>query len=96
MTKGGKSRSFVFGEAATEAEGDVETASHLAEATGDAQAVLGELRQPAHGIHPAILTEAGLGPALASLADSAPVAVEIGETNPDSHCRDRHGPRAPR
>jgi signal transduction histidine kinase len=65
--------------AAAEAEGDVETASLLGEATGDAQAALGELRELAQGIHPAILTEAGLGPALASLADAAPVAVEIGE-----------------
>jgi signal transduction histidine kinase len=66
--------------AGAEAEGDTETASLLAEATGDAQAALGELRELAHGIHPAILTEAGLTPALESLADAAPLAVEIGET----------------
>ena len=65
---------------AAEADGDVETASLLAEATGDAQAALGELRDLAHGIHPAILTEAGLGPALASLAETASLAVEIDET----------------
>jgi signal transduction histidine kinase len=65
---------------AAEADGDAQTASLLAEATGDAQAALGELRELAHGIHPAILTEAGLGPALASLADAAPLAVEIGAT----------------
>jgi signal transduction histidine kinase len=63
-----------------EAEGDVETASLLTEATGDAQAALGELRELARGIHPAILTEAGLGPALATLAEAAPLAVETGET----------------
>jgi signal transduction histidine kinase len=62
------------------ADGDVDTASLLADATGEAQAALGELRELAHGIHPAILTEAGLGPALAALADAAPLAVEIGET----------------
>jgi signal transduction histidine kinase len=61
------------------AEGDVETASLLAEATRDVQAALGELRELAHGIHPAILTEAGLAPALATLADAAPLAVEIAE-----------------
>jgi signal transduction histidine kinase len=61
-----------------EAEGDVEAASLLAEATTDAQAALAELRELAHGIHPAILTEAGLGPALETLADGAPLAVEIG------------------
>jgi signal transduction histidine kinase len=66
--------------AAAEAEGDVETASLLTDATADAQAAVGELRELAHGIHPAILTEAGLGPALATLADAAPLAVEIGET----------------
>jgi signal transduction histidine kinase len=66
--------------AAAEAEGDVETASLLAEATGDAQAALAELRELAQGIHPAILTEAGLGTALATLADAAPFAVEMGDT----------------
>ena len=66
--------------AGAEAEGDIETASVLANATADAQAALGELRELAHGIHPAILTEAGLGPALETLADAAPLAVEIGET----------------
>jgi signal transduction histidine kinase len=63
-----------------EAKGDVETVALLTEATDDAQAALGELRELAHGIHPAILTEAGLAPALATLADAAPLAVEIGET----------------
>ena len=66
--------------ATAEAEGDVETASLLAGATGDAQAALGELRELAHGIHPAILTQAGLAAALATLAEAAPIAVEIGET----------------
>jgi signal transduction histidine kinase len=66
--------------AAAEAEGDLEIASLLAEATDDAQAAFGELRELAHGIHPAILTEAGLGPALATLADGAPLAVDITET----------------
>jgi signal transduction histidine kinase len=62
------------------AEGDVETASLLADATGQTQAAFDELRELAHGIHPAILTDAGLGPALATLADAAPLTVEIGET----------------
>jgi len=66
--------------AASEGEGDFETASLLGQATGDAQIALAELRELAHGIHPAILTEAGLGPALATLAEAAPLAVEIGET----------------
>ena len=36
------------------------------------------MRELAHGIYPAILTEAGLTPALATLADEAPLPVELG------------------
>jgi signal transduction histidine kinase len=43
---------------------------------------LDELRELARGIHPAVLTERGLGPALESLAMRAPVPVEI-EAVPD-------------
>jgi signal transduction histidine kinase len=63
--------------AQAEADGDAPTGSLLTEATGQAQAALGELRDLAHGIYPAILAEAGLGPALASLADAAPLPVEL-------------------
>ena len=66
--------------AGAEADGEVETASLLADATHEAQAALVELRDLAHGIYPAILGEAGLGPALATLADSAVLPIEIGET----------------
>jgi signal transduction histidine kinase len=66
--------------AGVEADGEVETASLLADATHEAQAALLQLRDLAHGIYPAILGEAGLGPALATLADSAVLPVEIGET----------------
>jgi signal transduction histidine kinase len=38
---------------------------------------LGELRELAHGIYPAVLTEAGLAAALASLADAAPLPAEL-------------------
>lgn len=38
---------------------------------------LEELRQLAHGLHPRVLAEAGLAGALASLAEQAPVPVEI-------------------
>jgi signal transduction histidine kinase len=65
--------------AQAQADGDSHTGSLLTEATGQAQAALGELRDLAHGIYPAILAEAGLGPALASLADAAPLPVEIGD-----------------
>src|SRR5215218_7919348 len=40
---------------------------------------LTELRELARGIHPAVLTERGLGPAIESLAMRAPVPVEIEE-----------------
>jgi signal transduction histidine kinase len=43
---------------------------------------LNELRELARGIHPAVLTDRGLGPALESLAMRAPVPVEI-EAVPD-------------
>jgi signal transduction histidine kinase len=65
---------------AADADGDVETASLLAEAIDDAQAALGELRDLAQGIHPAILTEAGLAAALATIGDAASIVVEIDET----------------
>jgi signal transduction histidine kinase len=40
---------------------------------------LDELRELARGIHPAVLTDRGLGPAIESLAMRAPVPVEIDE-----------------
>lgn len=40
-------------------------------------ALLDEVRELAHGIYPAILTDAGLGPAIASLADVAGLPVRI-------------------
>ena len=65
--------------AAARADGDAEAASLLAEATAEAQAALGDLRELAHGIYPAILTEAGLASAIATLADGASLPVEIVE-----------------
>jgi signal transduction histidine kinase len=60
-----------------QADGDRQTGSLLTQATNQAQAALQELRDLAHGIYPAILTEAGLAAALATLADAAPLPVEI-------------------
>jgi signal transduction histidine kinase len=42
-----------------------------------------ELRELARGIHPAVLTERGLAPAIAALADRAPVEVEVVEVPDD-------------
>ena len=63
--------------ASAEADADDRTRLFLEQALADVQAGLGELRELAHGIYPAILTEAGLGPALATLADGASIPVEL-------------------
>lgn len=68
-----------------EAAGDHERAAALTAALERAQAAVAELRTIAHGIHPAILTEAGLGPALWSLADAATIPVEVVEV-PEQRC----------
>ncbi|MDF2979323.1 MAG: integral rane sensor signal transduction histidine kinase [Actinomycetospora sp.] len=49
----------------------------LVEAGEELTAALAELRELARGIYPALLTDAGLGPALASLAERAPVPVVL-------------------
>lgn len=54
-----------------------ELAAALAAASEQLRCALEELRQLSSGIHPTILTEAGLGPALQSLAESAAVPVHI-------------------
>ena len=63
--------------ASAEADTDDRTRLFLEQALADVRAGLGELRELAHGIYPAILTEAGLGPALATLADGASIPVEL-------------------
>jgi len=47
------------------------------EAADELKLTLSELRDLARGIHPAILTEEGLGPALVSLAERSPVPVTL-------------------
>jgi signal transduction histidine kinase len=59
-------------------EGEVE--EFLAEADTEVVGALEELRTLARGIHPPILTDEGLGPALAALARRAPVPVELDVT----------------
>ena len=71
--------------AGADGDGDGQTGSFLAEALDEAQAALEELRELAHGIYPAILAEAGLAAALASLADAAPLPVEIREVSEERH-----------
>jgi signal transduction histidine kinase len=61
--------------AASPAEGEL--AARLEGAVREASGVLEELRQIARGLHPAILAEAGLRPALRALARRSAVPVEL-------------------
>jgi signal transduction histidine kinase len=54
-----------------------ELAGRLEGAVREANAVLEELREIARGLHPAILTEAGLRPALRALARRSAVPVDL-------------------
>jgi signal transduction histidine kinase len=56
---------------------DPEVDHALKQARQELAAALSELRQLAHGIHPAILTEEGLGPALESLVERASIGVTL-------------------
>ena len=49
----------------------------LAAAAREANLAIGELRELARGVHPAILTQAGLDPAVSSLVDRAPIPVSV-------------------
>jgi PAS domain S-box-containing protein len=64
--------------ATAKAESDPDSAApflqHLGEELSEASA---ELRELARGIHPAVLTERGLAPAIAALAARAPLPVEM-------------------
>jgi signal transduction histidine kinase len=56
---------------------DSATATTLTRAVEEANDAITDLRELAHGIYPAVLTEAGLGPALETIADTAPLPIEI-------------------
>jgi signal transduction histidine kinase len=58
-------------------DADQELARMLAEASDEARTALTELRELARGIHPAVLTQAGLGPALRSLVERSAVPTEL-------------------
>ena len=59
------------------AKTDEGLAELLDQAQEELQTSLGELRELARGIHPAVLSERGLEPALHALAARAPVPVEV-------------------
>jgi len=56
---------------------DPEVKKSLSDAGEQLQAAIDELRELARGIHPVVLTERGLGPALNSLAERAQVPVLV-------------------
>jgi signal transduction histidine kinase len=59
----------------------------VAQARQDAQEAVKELRELARGIHPALLSERGLGPALEALARRAPVPVTVSPVPDVEICR---------
>jgi signal transduction histidine kinase len=58
-------------------DGSADVVGLLDEADAEVVGALDDLRSLARGLHPAILTEAGLGEALTSLARRAPIPVEL-------------------
>jgi signal transduction histidine kinase len=59
------------------ADADAELAGLLDRAQEELKTSLGELRELARGIHPAVLTDRGLEPALRALVDRVPVPVRV-------------------
>jgi signal transduction histidine kinase len=57
--------------------GDGGLVTNLDDALGQLKQALREIRELAQGVHPAVLTRAGIAPALRSLAESSAVPVEI-------------------
>jgi signal transduction histidine kinase len=63
--------------AAAQADGDGPVEQVLAAAVQETQTALEDLRELAHGIYPAILADAGIASALATVAETAPLPVDI-------------------
>jgi signal transduction histidine kinase len=62
--------------AANQSDPDALKAS-VTQAADQLQTAIAELRELARGIHPAILTDRGLGPAVNSLVERCPIPVEV-------------------
>ena len=69
--------------ARTKAQDRPEVAALLDESIAELRESLDELRELARGIHPAVLTDRGLAPALEALAGRSPVPVEVDVAAPD-------------
>jgi signal transduction histidine kinase len=65
------------------ATSEQEMAVALDDAAAELRLALVELRELARGIHPVILSEAGLGPALVSLAERSPIPVTVTAVPPE-------------
>jgi len=79
---------MTLGLAESRMESDPASAAKLvAQAREEAQMAVKELRELARGIHPALLSERGLGPALEALASRCPVPVEISGVPEGPLCR---------
>jgi signal transduction histidine kinase len=63
--------------AAMASTGDPDATAAFAQARADLAAVLAELRDLAHGIHPATLVQSGLGAALEEVAERLPLAIQL-------------------
>jgi len=63
--------------AANATAGQAELREELTSASSEVTAALDELREISRGIHPAILSEGGLGPALRTLARHCAIPVEL-------------------
>src|SRR4051812_1321037 len=65
------------GRLAADSRSDVEAVAAADEAASELKVAIQELRELARGIHPAILTEAGLGAAINALADRSAVPATV-------------------
>jgi signal transduction histidine kinase len=68
---------LLLGHARRRMDGDPEAAALVDRALDEVKTSLAELRELARGIHPTMLTQRGLGPALHDVAARAPVPVEL-------------------
>ena len=61
-------------------DADPQLAALLDDATQDLELAISELRELARGIHPAVLSRAGLGPAVTTLVERSPIPVRVSVT----------------